>query len=131
MKTFVTFVTLSAFIGVYINPASAECFGSGDEWQDREAARQHVVNACRGYDGNTGAFQGVFAPEEYKRACVQHSPTQRLDFTIRNTNTNDAIDLGDDDCVLRLQNEINGCSRGGSSVVSGWLFTADPNNGLC
>ncbi|KAF9760873.1 hypothetical protein IL306_004082 [Fusarium sp. DS 682] len=119
----ISITLLCAFISLSLKPVSAGCFSGGDEWQDRAAARQHVVNACKGFSGNTGAFQGTFAPGEAKHACVQHSPTQELDFTVQTKNTNAAIDLGDDDCVLRLQNEINSCAHGGSSVISDWLFT--------
>lgn len=114
MKTFNSLALLCALIST----ASAGCFSGGDSWQDKGAARQHAENACRG-----GAFAGTFAPGETKRACVQHSGTQRLDFVVQNQNNNAAIDLKDDDCVLRLQNEINECDKGGSSVISGWLFT--------
>lgn len=62
MKTTITLTTLVALLGVGIDTVSAGCYTSGDVWQDRDAARQHVENACRGYDGHQGAFQGKFAP---------------------------------------------------------------------
>ncbi|KAF4460986.1 hypothetical protein FALBO_12222 [Fusarium albosuccineum] len=111
--------------------ASATWFGSGEHWQDKAKARWHVERACKGYDGNAGKFQGVFKPGETRSLCVQHSGTQKLDFIIKNENQGASIDLGDDDCVLRLQNEINGCNEGGWNRVSGWYFSSDPNNGLC
>ena len=108
---------LSVALGV-----SAGCYDSGEVWQDQGAARWHIERACKGYDGNRGAFQGTFAPGEAKSACVTHSGTQKFEFMVQNLNTGASFDLGDDDCVWRLQNEVNGCSRGGSSDISGWRF---------
>jgi len=31
-------------------------------------------------------------------------------------------DLGDDDCIFRLQEEIRRCPLGGRSEVAGWRF---------
>ncbi|KAF4986128.1 hypothetical protein FDECE_16111 [Fusarium decemcellulare] len=131
MKTTTALVNLFALLVVGIDSVSAACHGSGDTWQDAGAARSHVERACKGYDGNAGRFQGTFAAGESRHVCVQHSGTQKFEFTVRNENNGAALDLGDDDCVLRLQNEINACPRGGQSSVSGWFFSADPNNGIC
>jgi hypothetical protein len=114
--------TVFALLGVGIDSVSAECYTSGATWQDRGAARWHVERACNGYDGNPGAFQGVFRPGEAKSACIQHSGTQKFDFSVQNLNTGASFDLGDADCVLRLQNEINGCGQGGQSDIAGWRF---------
>ncbi|KAF5013791.1 hypothetical protein FDECE_209 [Fusarium decemcellulare] len=130
MKTAITFTSIFAIISLGINPVSAGCFGNGDVWQDKAVAREHVVRACKGFDGQQGAFQGTFASLEAKSACIQHSPTQKLLFSVRNGGAGPA-DVNDDECVLRLQNEINGCDRGGSSIVGDWTYTADPENGLC
>lgn len=106
-----------------LTPVNAGCFSGGESWQDRGAARWHIERACKGYDGNQGAFQGFFRPGEAKRACVQHSGTQKFEFLVQNLNSRDGFDLGDGDCVWRLQNEVNGCEKGGSSDISGWRFT--------
>lgn len=37
-------------------------------------------------------------------------------------NTEEGFDLGDSDCVTRLNNEIFACSHGGESTVAGWRF---------
>jgi hypothetical protein len=122
MKITITLATVFALLGVGIDSVSAGCYTSGDTWQDPAAARWHVERACRGFDGNQGAFQGEFRPGEAKYACIQHSGTQKLEFSVQNLNTGASFDLNDADCVLRLQNEINGCSHGGQSDIAGWRF---------
>ncbi|KAI8417696.1 hypothetical protein FOFC_00251, partial [Fusarium oxysporum] len=131
MKSFISIILVIALISLSINTVSARCFWTGAKWQDRAAARQHVVNACKGHSGYLGAFQGTFAAGEAAHTCVQHSPTQKLEFMVQNLNIYHAFDLADDECVLRLQNEINSCARGGSSMISDWVFRADPSNGIC
>ncbi|KAG9663985.1 hypothetical protein KCV03_g10276, partial [Aureobasidium melanogenum] len=131
MKTTTILTTLAVILGANIEGVVADCFGGGDVFQDKGNAKWHVGRACRGYDGNQGAFQGTFAPGEAKYACVQGTNTQKYEITVQNLNTGAAFDLGDGDCVLRLENEINGCDRGGESTVSDWRFRVDPNNGIC
>ncbi|CAD0090247.1 unnamed protein product [Aureobasidium mustum] len=131
MKTTTILATLAVVLGASIDGVTATCFRSGDIFQDKGNARWHVERACKGYDNQQGFFQGTFAAGESKYTCVQGSTTQKYDITVRNENTNAAIDLNDDDCVLRLHNEINGCDHGGDSTVSGWRFIVDPNNGIC
>ncbi|KAH0336348.1 hypothetical protein KCU81_g8603, partial [Aureobasidium melanogenum] len=131
MKTTTMLTTLAVVLGATTDGVAATCYRSGDVFQDKGNARWHVGRACRGYDGNQGAFQGTFARGEAKYACVQGTNTQKYEITVQNLNTDAAFDLGDADCVLRLENEINGCDRGGESVVAGWRFRVDPNNGIC
>ncbi|KAI1334271.1 hypothetical protein F5Y15DRAFT_421014 [Xylariaceae sp. FL0016] len=124
MKTFSAVATLIAFFGV--NSVYAGCYSGGDAWQDAGAARSQAQSACE-----TGAFSGHFAAGESKSACFQLTGTQRVDFVVQNLNTGSGYDLAHADCTLRLQNEINGCSFGGESDVSGWHFKSDPSNGVC
>ncbi|KAK5658007.1 hypothetical protein OQA88_2561 [Cercophora sp. LCS_1] len=114
-----------------ITTVHAECYSTGDTWQNAEAARWHIERACKGYDGNQGAFQGYFLPGEAKYACVQHSGSQKYEFFAQNLNTRTGFDLGDVDCVFRLQMEVNNCARGGESEVAGWRFRSDPGTGFC
>ncbi|KAF2839476.1 hypothetical protein M501DRAFT_1057744 [Patellaria atrata CBS 101060] len=131
MKTTTVLTTLFALLAAGIDSASASCFTSGEVWQDKGDARYHANRAYRRFDGNQGAFQGFFAPGEAKRAYIQHSNTQKLEFFVQNLNIDAGFDLGDGDYALRLENEINGCDRGGQSDIAGWRFRADPNNGIC
>jgi hypothetical protein len=126
MKTNVTLVALFGLVG--INNVLAGCYkpsSSSDSWDDyqRSDARWHSERACRGYDGNRGVFQGTFLPGEARYACVNGGDNIKFEFMVQNLNRYTAFDLGDDDCVLRLHNEINGCGQwGGQSEVSGWFF---------
>ncbi|PNP85120.1 hypothetical protein FNYG_01645 [Fusarium nygamai] len=122
---------LMAFIGLSINPVSARCFKTGAKWQDRAAARQHATDACKGDGFYRGAFEGIFAAGQAVNKCIQHSPTQKIEFMIQNVDIFHSSELPDDDCVLRLQHEIDSCSRGGASVVGDWIFRADPSKGTC
>ncbi|KAK3996565.1 hypothetical protein QBC44DRAFT_402095 [Cladorrhinum sp. PSN332] len=131
MKTTAIFSSLVALLGVSPVAVMAGCYTGGDDWQDRGAARWHIERACKGYDGKQGAFQGFFNPGQAKSACIQHSGTQKFDLFVQNLNTGAGFDLGDNDCVLRLQNIVNGCAKGGQDDISGWRFRADPNNGVC
>ena len=117
LTTALAFLSTVLPIGV-----SAGCFTSGEVWQDGGAARYHIERACKGYDDNAGAFQGYFSLGQAKSACVQHSGTQNFAFFVQNLNMGAGFDLNDDDCVFRLQNEVNGCSRGGPSDIAGWRF---------
>ncbi|KAF5639685.1 hypothetical protein F52700_4067 [Fusarium sp. NRRL 52700] len=115
-----------AFIGLSINPVSARCFKTGAKWQDRAAARQHAVDACKGDGVHRGAFEGTFAAGQAVNKCIQHSPTQKIEFMIQNVDVFHASDLDSDYCVYRLQHEIDSCARGGASIVGDWIFRADP-----
>ncbi|EEU35523.1 uncharacterized protein NECHADRAFT_106590 [Fusarium vanettenii 77-13-4] len=115
MKATAVLVNLFALVVIGIDSVSAGCHGSGDTWQDAGAARSHVKRVYKGYYGNARRFQGTFTPRESRHVYVQHSGTQKFDFIIRNENNGIALDLGDADYVLRLQNEINACPRGDQS----------------
>jgi len=114
--------TVFALLGVGIDSVSARCDNSGETWADAGAARWHVQRACRGFDRKKGAFQGVCRPGETKSLCVQHSGTQKYNFSVQNLNTGASFDLNDADCTLRLQNQIDECSQGGQSTIAGWQF---------
>src|SRR5262245_28208213 len=122
MKVTTVLATLFALLGTSVDSVSAGCYTSGELWQDQGAARWHAERACKGWDGNQGAFQGWFAPGEAKSACIQHSGNQKFEFFVQNLNTAAGFDLGDADCTLRLHNEISGCGRGGQSDHAGWRF---------
>jgi hypothetical protein len=117
-----TFATLITLLG----SASANCYNPNfpPAWFNRDEAQWHVNRACRGYDGNSGAFQGVFGPGETKYVCIDCPDNRdcKLEFSIQNENYGASFDLGDDDCATKLGNEIWGCSNGGESSVSGWHF---------
>ncbi|KAL0939647.1 uncharacterized protein CTRU02_206257 [Colletotrichum truncatum] len=122
MKVTSILTTLTVLLGVGIETASATCFVTGASYENKETAKYHAKRACEGYDGKKGAFQGRFAPGEFKNACVNISGTQSIRMSVGNLNKNTGFDLGDQDCTLRLQNEINNCGKGSEHDVSGWRF---------
>ncbi|KAH7130677.1 hypothetical protein B0J11DRAFT_613259 [Dendryphion nanum] len=130
MKTTMSISTLVALLSIGVSTVSAGCFSGGDTWPDKANARWHAERACRGFDGHGGAFSGNFAPFETKTACVGLSSTIKFNMAVQNLNSQ-TRDVSDDECVLRLHNEINGCDRGGESQIGDWFFRSDPNNGNC
>jgi len=107
--------------------ATANCI-VGDwvvTWPSRNNPRYHAGRACRGYDGNRSAFQGVFNPSETKSVCVNSDADNlmRYRFSIQNLNRNQGFDLADEDCSMRLANEIDGCEAGGVTDAFGWRFS--------
>ena len=86
MKT--TTAVLATLLSV--SGAAAECFFSGVPWFNDAEAKQHVINACKGYNGNRGAYQGWWQPGESKHLCVNsdHSANHKYDFYIENLNPN-------------------------------------------
>jgi hypothetical protein len=120
MKTTTVLVTLIAVLGAGIDSVSATCFSGKpwrEFWEDRELARMLAERECR-----QGAFQGVYAPGQVKSICLPYTTRMSVTFSVQNLNTVASLDLADDECVLRLHNEINLCDRGGQTDVSGWRF---------
>ena len=118
MKTTTAIAALCSMLTFGIQSVEAGCYGRGESWPNREEARSFVDHACR---AEGGMFTGFFEPHQEKSMC----PSSRglgLLFTIRNDNAQQGFDLGDDDCVTRLENEIYGCENGGESEVAGWFF---------
>ncbi|KAH7174190.1 uncharacterized protein B0J16DRAFT_388016 [Fusarium flagelliforme] len=133
MKLFSSLTTLTTLLTLNVKYATAGCFSGGENWPsgDIDTASWHVERACNGYDGNQGAFQGSYKPGEIKQACIQYSSTSLYIFEVQNLSPTETLELYNKNCVLRLQNEIKGCSKGGESSIDGWRFKADPNNGIC
>ena len=117
---------VAAVTFAFFSLASATCWSGqfAAVWPSRNNPRYHAGRACRGYDGNRGAFQGVFGPSETKSVCVNSDANSgmRYRFSIQNLNGGQGFDLNDEDCLKRLADEIDGCAQGGSSDISGWRF---------
>ena len=55
-----TTLAASLALGVAVGSASAQsCYSNGMYWGDEVGARQHIYNACNGYNGQKGALQDV------------------------------------------------------------------------
>jgi hypothetical protein len=113
-------VALAVIASINAEVAMASCFSWG--WAlDNNEAKGWVNDACR---SNGGMFTGNFAPGQTKSMCPssRFQGNLKTKFEVQNQNTNQGFDLGDDDCVKRLNSEIENCKWGGESTYSGWRF---------
>jgi hypothetical protein len=100
-------VALAVIASINAEVAMAQCFAEG--WSlDNNEAKAWVNDACR---SNGGMFTGNFAPGQTKSMCPssRFSGNLKTKFEVQNQNTNQGFDLGDDDCVKRLNSEIDSC----------------------
>jgi hypothetical protein len=69
-------------------------------------------------------FTGYYNPGQTKSMCPSSSNPNnaKVKIEVQNQNPNAGFDLGDDDCVKRLNSEVDSCSWGGESSYSGWRF---------
>ena len=94
---FLTTISLIALSAV-LQPATAKCYGSGDNWNNQAAAREWVRHACA---DQGGMFTGFYDRLQSKEMCVEGNF-----FQVKNENANESFDLADGDCIQRLYNEI-------------------------
>ncbi|KAF9691329.1 hypothetical protein EKO04_010928 [Ascochyta lentis] len=116
MKLSTPLVLLASVTG-----AMAGCYSGGQTWIsecNKNAFRGAVRDLCK------GTLSGYFnAPGTTKTACA-NSPCNgiRANFAVAWKGRSGGYSLAESDCVLRLNNEINGCDYGGESTVSDWFF---------
>ncbi|CVK84982.1 uncharacterized protein FMAN_01904 [Fusarium mangiferae] len=122
---------LIAVIGLSINPVSAQCYLSGPKWENRTAAREHAVQACKGNGTHIGFSQFTFDYYKDYNTCIQYSPTQRIVFTICNIDLGMPKTLFEETCINNLHDMINRCARGGTAHNQMFTFRSDPNKGIC
>ncbi|KAK6223895.1 hypothetical protein LQW54_000039 [Pestalotiopsis sp. IQ-011] len=118
MKSATLITSLGAILALGTQAAMATCYGSGPEWPDKSQALGFIRDAC---SKTNGMFTGGFNPLQTKWMCP-HSKDIGLLFEIQNLNNVGTYNLDDNECITRLSNEINGCSHGGESSISGWRF---------
>lgn len=119
MKTQTLLATLFTTLLTLSDLASAKCYGSGDSWPNRDEARRFVIEAC---NNSGGMFTGGYERMQTKSMCPR-SGGKGLLFEVQNLTPNEgSSDLSNAECTLRLENEINGCDKGGESTVNGWRF---------
>lgn len=63
---------------------------------------------------------GYFTESQTKYGCVQGSKNKIGFWT--GWGGRGALSLNNEDCKMRLKNEINACTLGGESVVADWYF---------
>lgn len=111
--------TLAVAVIASINAevATAICYGKPGWGVPAGLARDWVKFACK---GQNGMFTGNYAPGQTKAMCP--GPDNHVLFEVQNQNPTQAFDLGDDDCVQRLQEVMDKCYFGGEISVAGWRF---------
>ncbi|KAK3956155.1 hypothetical protein QBC32DRAFT_331562 [Pseudoneurospora amorphoporcata] len=125
MKTQSILIALGSML-LAVQDVSAGCYTSGDKWPNKEEARRFVIDAC---NNQGGMFTGTYSKGQTKAMCPRSNGLGLL-FEVQNLTPNEGqSDLNNAECTVRLENEINGCDRGGQSTISGWRFRADP--GAC
>jgi hypothetical protein len=118
--TFVTAILAAA------TTADAGCYITGRPIQI-STLLYHAHRACHGYDGKQGAFQGFFAPNQRKKACVTIG-LGHVDMEVGNLNPSKGFDINDGDCYKEMETIIQRCSApfalsiGGRFDVAGWTF---------
>ncbi|KAF2872248.1 hypothetical protein BDV95DRAFT_667306 [Massariosphaeria phaeospora] len=112
--------------------ASAKCFNQVKEgtafWGSHDIAMNFVDEIC-----NSGNMAGYFEAGQAKQACSAVSLDGRINWLVKWTDPESigGLTLNDDDCKLRLKQEISMCLAGGSTTHNGWEFMSDPNFGTC
>ncbi|KAK7187150.1 secreted protein [Paraphaeosphaeria sporulosa] len=105
----------------------AVCYSADAPWW---GSFQDAANAAVDQHCNSGGVSGYFAQGQTKYFCIQHSALQKSEFWVQ-WKGKGGLTLDDNDCKLRLKNEINGCKWGGESTIADWYFRSDPNIGTC
>lgn len=98
--------------------AAAECFESGLDWDDQDAAAAIVLAACR------QTLSGTYGPEStfngQRGSCVNTS-NGKIDMIIRHITEGDR-DLTEAECYDGLQKEVYGCGKGGETSYDNWAY---------
>lgn len=94
----------------------AACYSTttGMYGQSMEGASAAVDQFC-----NNG-LASYYTKGEIKYRCIQ-LPRNKVEFWIGWAGKG-GLTLKNEDCKMRLKNEINGCTLGGESVVADWYF---------
>ncbi|PVH81250.1 hypothetical protein DL98DRAFT_175756 [Cadophora sp. DSE1049] len=142
IKSIAAAVVLNAVVLVNANPDTknwgaswSEAYTFGNEWGDKDAVKQHIENACYGYNGNRGFYQDAyFQPWNQfpfsSKLCV-NIVGGHVNFEIANLNPNAGFTLAKRDCKKRLSDIVDSTRYGGEWQGSGWWYRADPNQGRC
>ncbi|KAK4182497.1 hypothetical protein QBC35DRAFT_457242 [Podospora australis] len=105
-------------ISMVATPAMADCFGSGPTWNGYQAtALQSLTKFCR-EDWNR-----VMYARERRTKCRNLTNNLKANFEVEYLGHGNPTVLAESECILRLSNEVNGCGRGGESVIGDFKFT--------
>lgn len=109
--------TLAAILLPALGTVQAGCYSSGVRWNaDANQAVSTISTICK-----SGQIGGFFGAGQTKYFCLNLPNNKKGEFWVQNKGSQ-GFNLNNDDCILRLNNEVLGCQYGGESVVSGWYF---------
>lgn len=109
--------TFIAFLLPILGTVQAGCYSGGASWDNEKGRATATVSAvCYGH-----IIGGFFNEGQTKYYCVQLTDNKKGEFWV-GWKGRGGLTLNDDDCVLRLTNEIGGCSHGGESTIADWYF---------
>jgi hypothetical protein len=96
------------------------CYSGGLSWymKKKAAASAAVDGLCHGGDGGVS---GYFAQGQSKTGCVNLSGDSHANFEVA-WYGHGGLTLNDNDCKVRLKNEINACEFGGGNTAYDWFF---------
>jgi hypothetical protein len=106
-----------------------KCYKDWDQFwpADKKVYNDTIEAICNG-DGVSGSFKGKeekrFCWQEAKcEKCTMNQDKYRLNaiFAVKWTKGTESW-LGDEDCKMRLRNELEGCSSGGRQTTANWYF---------
>lgn len=98
--------------------AAADCYESGLDWYNKNAALAIAKAAC------SLTLSGTYGPESTfngQRGSCANTPGGKIDLIIKHIKDGNRY-LGADECYDGLQKEINGCSKGGHSSYTNWSY---------
>ena len=70
----------------------------------------HSERACRGYDGNSGSFQGTYGPGERKSTCISQTGGFILRMHVEN-HQNNKRDYNDNECWGAFEQLLEACAQ--------------------
>lgn len=109
--------TLLAILAPVLGTAQAGCYSGGESWGNEKGGATAAASAiCYG-----GIIGGYFNEGQTKYYCSPLAGNKKAEFWVR-WGGRGGLTLNNDDCVLRLTNEIGGCEHGGESTVADWYF---------
>jgi hypothetical protein len=109
--------TIIAVLAPGIITVQAGCYSGGPTWYpDQGTANEFVYSICK-----SRGISGFFNQGQTKYRCRQMGSDKKFEFWVQWKGPG-GLTLHNQDCNMRLKNEINGCGNGGESTIADWYF---------
>jgi hypothetical protein len=109
--------TLFVNLAPAIATVQANCYSSGPKWLDNIGMAKAYVNQVCAHNG----IRDYFPEGQTKYRCFQLRDNLKAEFWVRWEGRGD-LTLANNDCKLRLKDEIGGCQYGCESTIAQWYF---------